>query len=183
MRIEDITVPGVVYPRFLGVDAHGSDVWELENGRWTWGEDAYDASRRGRTFEPARYIEKYGRPVPSGQEIDRKAEDELDPAEVAKLYVSASALTSVLSTGQMEPIREKTGMHRALAKVLATLDDWIQGAKENHVAGDHRGEYLGDRCWQRFAPADFRRMVNDAARELGLTEFPYPDKPEEYKAP
>jgi hypothetical protein len=54
----------VVFPRFLGVDDAGDNVWELENGRWTWGDEPYDAICRARTFEPERYVDKYGEPTP-----------------------------------------------------------------------------------------------------------------------
>ena len=54
-------------PRFLGVDDAGDRVWELPDGRWTWGEDAADAAGQARTFEPARYAEKYGSPTAQGE--------------------------------------------------------------------------------------------------------------------
>lgn len=54
----------VIFPRFLGVDDSGSFVWELEDGRWTWGEYPDDALYRTRTFEPERYVDKYGAPTP-----------------------------------------------------------------------------------------------------------------------
>jgi hypothetical protein len=54
----------VVYPRFLGYDNSGDAVWELASGRWTWGDHPRDAEGRPCTFEPARYIEKYGVPLP-----------------------------------------------------------------------------------------------------------------------
>lgn len=71
---------------------------------------------------------------------------------------------------------------RTLGLVLLALDGWIQGAKENHEALGHRNENTGEECWRTFAPSDFRSMVNDVARELGLTEFPAPPHPEEDKA-
>lgn len=70
---------------------------------------------------------------------------------------------------------------QALAIMCAVLNDWIKGAKENHEAMDHRYENRGDECWRTFAPSDFRNMINDAARELGLQEFPLPEVPEEDK--
>lgn len=54
----------VVYPRFIGMDDNGDFVWELADGRWTWGSDPYDAACRKRTFTPDRYEEKYGKPKP-----------------------------------------------------------------------------------------------------------------------
>lgn len=53
----------VVYPRFLGMDDAGLPVWELANGRWTWGDDPYKAARMQRTFQPERYVDKYGVPT------------------------------------------------------------------------------------------------------------------------
>jgi len=82
-----------IYPRFLGYDGSGDYVWELADGRWTWGVSPRDAADRARTFEPVRYIEKYGRPVGSDEEIDRKAEADEDPAELAKLYLTVPAPT------------------------------------------------------------------------------------------
>lgn len=70
---------------------------------------------------------------------------------------------------------------QALAIVRAVLDDWIRGAKENHEAMDHSRENRGSECWRTFAPSDFRNMINDAARELGVDEFPEPDIAEEDK--
>jgi hypothetical protein len=55
------------------------------------------------------------------------------------------------------------------------LDGWVQGARENHDALDHRGESTGSECWTQFHPSDIRRMVNDAAREVGLSEFALPE--------
>lgn len=54
----------VVYPRFLGVDDDGTYVWELADGQWTWADDPDQAVRRVRTFEPERYVGKYGVPTP-----------------------------------------------------------------------------------------------------------------------
>lgn len=67
----------------------------------------------------------------------------------------------------------------ALAAVLDALDGWIEGAQSNHDDMGHRGENTGDECWRSFAPGDIRNMINDAARELGVTEFPYPTIPKE----
>lgn len=71
---------------------------------------------------------------------------------------------------------------RTLGVVLRTLDFWIEGAKENHEAMQHRGENIGSECWRSFAPDDIRNMINDAATELGLATFPVPPHPEEEKA-
>lgn len=64
------------------------------------------------------------------------------------------------------------GHRQALAVLLVVLDDWINGVHDNHEAMGHRGESTGSECWRQFAPDDIRRMVNDAAREVGIPEFP-----------
>lgn len=171
--------PGVTYPRFLGVDGSGDFVWELDTGRWTWGESPYDAANRGRTFEPVRYIEKYGRPIGLTETIDRKAEAELDPAAV---LASMSPRPARIDTGGPLGKAGERGAHRALVKLLAVLDGWIDGARSNHDALGHRGENRGEECWTQFHPSDIRRMVNDAAREVGLSvEFADPEVAEEDK--
>lgn len=176
MKIEDIKVPAVVYPRFLGTDAHGSDVYELADGRWTWGDDPHVAQRRTRTrtFTPADYIAKYGRPSATDEERDVKAESELDPAEVAALYAVAKA--SVAAPADLQHAKRQV-----LLVLRAVLDDWIRGVRANHEAMDHRNENVGEECWRTFGPDDIRVMINDAARELGLEPLPAPDKPEEDK--
>lgn len=151
-----------VYPRFLGMDGSGDFVWELADGRWTWGDDPHDAATKQRTFEPERYIEKYGRPVGMTEDIDRKAEADQDPAELVKLYAPV-----VPNNGEAVSL--------ALYTMLVNLDGWIEGARSNHDALDHRGEPMGEECWTRWHPADIRSMVNDVARELGVSEFPKPE--------
>jgi hypothetical protein len=72
---------------------------------------------------------------------------------------------------------------QALAVMRAVLDDWVKGARENHDALGHRRENAGEECWRTFHASDIRTMINDAARELGVAEFPAPAKPEEDKKP
>jgi hypothetical protein len=67
----------------------------------------------------------------------------------------------------------------ALGVVLQTLDGWIRGCKENHGPLGHPLESRGEECWRTFAPSDIRNMINDAATEMGLAEFPEPTEPEE----
>jgi len=62
----------------------------------------------------------------------------------------------------------------ALTAVLVSLDGWIEGAQENHEAMGHRHENRGEECWRSYAPGDIRNMVNDAAREVGVSEIPMP---------
>lgn len=54
----------VIYPRFLGIDTSGDSVWELADGRWTFGDEPWSAVDKTRKFEPERYIVKYGVPTP-----------------------------------------------------------------------------------------------------------------------
>lgn len=161
---EQSRAPGVVYPRFIGVDDSGDYVWELESGRWTFGDDPYSAATRTRTFEPERYLDKYG------------------PLEIKGVFSSAVVAAPV--EDRTTPVtNRKNGMHRALEVTLQTLDGWIEGVKSNHEAMGHGGrESTGSECWRTFSPSDIRRMINDAARELGLAEFPVPTDPEEDKA-
>lgn len=62
----------------------------------------------------------------------------------------------------------------ALGAVLRALTGWVEGARENHAAMEHRNENRGEECWRQFAPSDIRHMINDAAREVGLAGFPAP---------
>lgn len=50
-------------PILMGLDNTGDLVWELPNGRWTWGDTPEAAMSHRRTFEPDRYVEKYGDPT------------------------------------------------------------------------------------------------------------------------
>jgi hypothetical protein len=75
----------------------------------------------------------------------------------------------------------KVAQRQALATLLSALDGWIEGGKSNHEASGHRHENRGEECWRQYAPDDIRRIVNDAARELGISEFPAPESPEEDK--
>lgn len=45
-----------------------------------------------------------------------------------------------------------------------TLDGWVEGARANHAALEHRDRI--EDCCLTFAPDDIRRMVEDARREL-----------------
>jgi hypothetical protein len=165
-----------VFPRFLGVDSNGDFVWELASGRWTWGDDPHQANRRQRTFTPDRYLEKYG-PLtqlePSGL---------LGHAPVLVETALGTMAGQELEPGRPEPpfpgpevSDRKALVSSVLYSMLVNLDGWIQGARENHDALDHRGESVGEECWTRWHPADFRSMINDVAREFGVSEFPRPE--------
>lgn len=98
-----------------------------------------------------------------------------DPVTVRRLDTSKAV--PVFGT-----VRENLADKRqALAIFRAVLDDWIRGARENHEASGHRGENTGEECWRTFLAEDVRNMVNDAAQEMGLKEFPKPTRPEEDK--
>lgn len=51
---------------------------------------------------------------------------------------------------------------KALQEVLDVLDGWIEGAKSNHEALDHRDTD----CCTAFHPEDIRNMVADARRSI-----------------
>ena len=153
-----------IYPRFLGMDDHGDFVWELASGRWTWGDNPYAANIRQRTFTPDRYLEKYG------------------PVEPLPIPEGTSGFTAGPDTDPENPpgsAVNKASASLALYKLLTVLDGWVDGAHSNHHALDHREENKGQECWRTFTPSDVRRMVNDAARELDLSEFPKPTNPRE----
>lgn len=100
-----------------------------------------------------------------------------DPRSVASTPVPPA----VVDRGGPLGAAGQRGASRALARLLDALDGWIEGARANHDALDHRGENIGDECWTRFHPSDIRAMVNDAAREVGVAEpwtGPTPSTPE-----
>jgi len=53
----------VIFPRFLGLDDGADYVWELEDGKWTWGVDPDEALAHSRTFLPEDYVIKFGAPT------------------------------------------------------------------------------------------------------------------------
>lgn len=181
-----------VYPRFLGVDSNGDFVWELASGRWTWGDDPYQANDRKRTFTPDRYLDKYGpvtqlpasgllghapvpgEPEPTQAPISREALE----AAVREAFEDGKA-RGAEAAGKPEETDKKALASSVLYALLVNLDGWIQGARENHDALDHRGEPMGEECWTRWHPADVRSMINDVAREFGVSEFPRPEVPKE----
>lgn len=67
----------------------------------------------------------------------------------------------------------------ALYTMLTTLDGWIEGQQANHAALEHTWENDGEECFRRYTPEDIRNMINDAAREVGISPFPLPVKPQE----
>lgn len=95
----------------------------------------------------------------------------------------AKATAALAQIAPKDPAAAPKGSDLAAAKstalyaFLVVLDDWIEGAHSNHEALDHRGEVRP--CWITFAPADIRTMINDACREVGISEFPYPNVPKE----
>jgi hypothetical protein len=195
--------PGVVYPRFLGVDSNGDFVWELASGRWTWGDDPYQANQRQRTFTADRYLDKYG-PVtqlPESGLLGHSAVPADQPGAIvspagwcapagARTGISPEALDAAVAEAFEDGKRRgaesvavpaptdgerKVIISQVLYSLLVNLDGWIEGARSNHDGLGHRGESVGDECWTRWAPADFRSMINDVAREFGVSEFPRPE--------
>jgi hypothetical protein len=174
---------GVVYPRFLGQDSNYDFVWELADGRWTWGDSPREAVVRPRTFTPDRYLEKYG-PVTAQAPFSSRAIEArpafpgpAEPVRTGWPYEREGPAPVPVRVSGEDP--ETTGARQALSRMLQMLDGWIEGARENHDGLGHRNENRGEECWTQFHPADIRSMINDVARELGLAEFPKPEKPKE----
>lgn len=90
--------------------------------------------------------------------------------EAPTIKVAPSEMARVQSA-ETSPVVSKANVSVALQAMLATLDGWIEGAYENHQAMAHRNENTGEECWRKFEPSDIRAMINDTAREFGVTEF------------
>lgn len=90
--------------------------------------------------------------------------------EAPTVKVAPPEVNSGLSAGK-PPAIFKPNARLTLQAMLATLDGWIEGAYENHQAMEHRNENTGEECWRKFEPSDIRHMINDTARDLGVTEF------------
>ena len=174
-----MTGTSVVYPRFLGVDENGDFVWELANGRWTWGDDPHQAADRKRTFTADRYVEKYGAPQPlPGQGSPKQAEAEPVMVSVEAVQATtAEAFEDGKARGAEEARKEAASL--VLYSLLVNLDGWIDTQHDNHEGSSHRSENRGEECWRLWVPADFRSMINDVAREFGVAEFPKPEVPKE----
>lgn len=112
--------------------------------------------------------------------LDRMPVREI-PDEPVTIRRMDGSTTEVGTPGPRKGSEMAADKRQALAIVRAVLDDWIRGARENHEALGHRHENTGEECWRTFAPSDFRNMINDAARELGVDEFPAPEIAEEDK--
>jgi hypothetical protein len=105
-------------------------------------------------------------PVPVAEPKTAWSRDEVPAAEPV---VKPGTLTETAS--------QKTAASLALYMVLVQLDGWIESSRSNHYesGSGHSSEPRGGECWTQFHPSDIRRMVNDAARELGVAEFPEPN--------
>jgi hypothetical protein len=152
------------YPRFLGVDDSGDFVWLLADGRWTWGSDPYDAACRRRTFEPERFTEKYGAPV-ALQNLPTRLRD-LRPESVTPIPEEAAQPVPVDRGGSLGAPGRR-GAHRALAAMERAAKGWADGAAENEEAMGRRDRKPSDE--QPFVLEDILNMIDDAAREVGLT--------------
>jgi len=159
-------VTSTVYPRFLGVDSNGDFVWELASGRWTWGDDPLQASQRQRTFTPDRYLDKYG-PVnqlpESGLLGHSPVPGESEPEPEAP--ISREALNAAV--GEAFRDGKARGAEEALAAMERAAKGWADGATENEEAMGRRDRKPSDE--QPFVLADILNMVDDAAREVGVT--------------
>ena len=110
---------------------------------------------------------------------------EVDLSEVTSLLTeirdrlpAPSAVADAAKEATLEQAKHY-GRSHALATMLGIVSGWVEGARSNHEASDHRGESSGSECWRSFTPQDIRAMINDAAREVGVTEWPAPTMPAE----
>lgn len=94
------------------------------------------------------------------------------PVDLGQPYVRPSVVTPTVA-------HERAIISTTLQRMLGMMDGWIEGARDNHDGEGHRGEMIGEECWVQWHPADFRRMINDVARELGVAEFPALDPAKE----
>jgi hypothetical protein len=113
--------------------------------------------------------------------VDAAADAEKAYQEKAAARAAAKPVAEpVVDKGGQLGVAGQRGAQRALRVLLEELDGWIEGQQANHQASPHRGENRGEECWRLWAPADFRSMVNDAARRVGVPEFPAPaERPED----
>lgn len=66
------------------------------------------------------------------------------------------------------PVADREAKRAVLDAFTDVLADWVNGAKENHDACEHRGEPVGEECWTRFYAGDITHMIDDAARQVGI---------------
>lgn len=114
-----------------------------------------------------------------GEILDRMPERPGQAAPSAPERAQPAARMPRRKRGPLTTRDQRESASLALYTLLTVLDGWIDGAHDNHEALGHRGESTDRLCWTEFHPSDIRRMVNDAARELGLSEFPEPKTPRE----
>jgi len=172
---------GVIYPRFLGIDDGGDFVWELANGRWTWGDDPLDAIWKTRTFAPDHYLDKYG-PMASmpkivGEREVYSPEPEPEPGLISEQALKAAVAEAfedgkrrgaeTVAPGATREADKLAGAVKALAALEMAAKGWAQGAAENDVALGRRDRKPSGE--QTFVLADILNMIDDAAREVGVT--------------
>lgn len=170
------------YPHFLGTDSNGDFVWELPTGRWTWGDDPYQAATRQRTFTPDRYLEKYG-PVKALVTVEShpgkapvvKVAGEVVPMlgpidpEIIPPGPTVAALTAAQKLVERDGTPETNklvGACNALAAMARAAKGWAEGSAQNEIDLGRRDRKPADE--QEFRLADILNMINDAAREVGV---------------
>lgn len=162
------------YPHFLGTDSNGDFVWELPTGRWTWGDDPYQAATRQRTFTPDRYLEKYG-PVKALVTVEShpgippviKVAGEVVPmfGPVDPEIIPSTAQKLIERDGTPET-NKLVGACNALAAMASAAKGWAEGSAQNEIDMSRRDRKSVDE--QEFRLADILNMINDAAREVGV---------------
>lgn len=109
-------------------------------------------------------------PAPIAEALDRVSAAAREAVEAA--IAAAEDRPDPATTDDFADLVDRMvrrAQYLALRAVLDSLDGWIEGDKANHDAMEHRNENTGSECWTNYHPDDVRTMVQDAARDLGLT--------------
>jgi hypothetical protein len=134
--------------------------------------DTQDTARE--QWAPRRQVE---RAAPIREALDKVAAaayEAVEAALAAQASTPAAAGPDPATDDDSNELLDRIvrrAQYTALRAMLDVLDGWIEGAAENHEAMSHRD----NDCCRDFAPADIRRMVNDAAAELRVPALYVPE--------
>lgn len=94
------------------------------------------------------------------------------PPGARDVFIGDEAALSTLVTADRDLTTRvvERAQYVAFKEVLAALDGWVEGARDNHEGLDHGAENTGEECWKTFHIEDIRNMVADTARLLGVRE-------------
>jgi hypothetical protein len=83
------------------------------------------------------------------------------------VHVARTSVKAKASGGRPLGAPGRRAAQRALAAMAQAAEGWAEGAAENEEAMGHRDRKPSDE--QPFVLADILRMIDDAAREVGVT--------------